>query len=53
MLESKDPAIKLFGMKIPFPTVVEVADEEEEKVLIIMSTFLFLKELNMFCYIRV
>ncbi|CAA0411508.1 Cyclic dof factor 1 [Arabidopsis thaliana] len=31
MLESKDPAIKLFGMKIPFPTVVEVADEEEEK----------------------
>ncbi|XP_010483955.1 PREDICTED: cyclic dof factor 1-like [Camelina sativa] len=28
MLESKDPAIKLFGMKIPFPTVLEVADEE-------------------------
>lgn len=32
MLESKDPAIKLFGMKIPFPTVLELADEEEDKV---------------------
>ncbi|CAL9244594.1 unnamed protein product [Arabidopsis halleri] len=31
MVESKDPAIKLFGMKIPFPTVLEVADEEEEE----------------------
>ncbi|EOA13762.1 hypothetical protein CARUB_v10026854mg [Capsella rubella] len=30
MLESKDPAIKLFGMKIPFPTVLDVTDEDEK-----------------------
>ncbi|KAL1203884.1 Cyclic dof factor 1 [Cardamine amara subsp. amara] len=30
MMESKDPAIKLFGMKIPFPTVFEEADEEDK-----------------------
>ncbi|KAG2329735.1 hypothetical protein Bca52824_000915 [Brassica carinata] len=33
MMESRDPAIKLFGMKIPFPAVFEpttVADFEEE-----------------------
>lgn len=37
MLETKDPAIKLFGMKIPFPTILEVTtdEEEEEKVLIL------------------
>uniref|UniRef100_A0A1J3CSS9 Cyclic dof factor 3 n=1 Tax=Noccaea caerulescens TaxID=107243 RepID=A0A1J3CSS9_NOCCA len=33
MMESRDPAIKLFGMKIPFPAVFEstVAVEEEEE----------------------
>lgn len=34
MMESRDPAIKLFGMKIPFPAVFEhpmtVAVVEEE-----------------------
>ncbi|XP_006291025.2 cyclic dof factor 3 [Capsella rubella] len=35
MMESRDPAIKLFGMKIPFPAVFEsppvTVDEEEEE----------------------
>ncbi|KFK27970.1 dof zinc finger protein [Arabis alpina] len=32
MLESKDPAIKLFGMKIPLSTVVEAAQEEDNEI---------------------
>lgn len=35
MMESRDPAIKLFGMKIPFPAVfqsaVTVVEEEEDE----------------------
>lgn len=30
MQESKDSAIKLFGMKIPLSTVFEAAEEEDE-----------------------
>jgi hypothetical protein len=34
MMETRDPAIKLFGMKIPFPSVFEsavtVEDDEED-----------------------
>lgn len=37
MIENRDPAIKLFGMKIPFPAVFEppvtVEEEEEEEEL--------------------
>lgn len=34
MMDNRDPAIKLFGMKIPFPAVFESAvtvEEEEEE----------------------
>ncbi|CAH2065043.1 unnamed protein product [Thlaspi arvense] len=37
MMERRDPAIKLFGMKIPFPAVYEstvaIEEEEEEEVM--------------------
>lgn len=48
MMESRDPAIKLFGMKIPFPVEDEEEDEwsggddkSAEKVLIDSALFSF------------
>lgn len=48
MLESKDPAIKLFGMKIPLSSTVFEAEEYElsaEQVLIF--SFLVVTEMNL------